>query len=137
MAIIKLENFKERLDRYKRWYPEHCYDRDDITILTNIGAITIEQATKLRKKEVVVPAVKKKRPYKVRPLTDRQFAKLMKETADDMRAQGQDIEACAIDVAEGLLAFNERLRYYARKQLNDCGQQHGDIKLYVAENIVG
>jgi len=121
------------LNRYKRWYPEHCDGKDDIEILLHCNIINQDQARKMRKVDIELPKIVVKKPKK-KMMTEKKFRKLMKDVATDMLNQGQEIDDCGIDIAESILWSNPDLMEYVRKQLSKDASSY-DINLFIAENI--
>ena len=130
---MKVKDFEERLNRYKRWYPEHCDGKDDIEILLHCNIINQDQARKMRKVDIELPKIVVKKPKK-KMMTEKKFRKLMKDVATDMLNQGQEIDDCGIDIAESILWSNPDLMEYVRKQLSKDASSY-DINLFIAENI--
>lgn len=118
---MKLSDFKETLDRYKKCYPVICEGRDDIDILLYRNVINEAQAIKLAQPEKLPEsnaggAGKEIEPKekKVRPYTYTQVEKMCREMVEDFVNDCPDvsIEDAAYDMAEGLLSTDLRMIAY-------------------------
>jgi len=121
---LSLDDFKASLDRYKRIYPHIAEGRTDIEILLYRNLINQSQAIELAKPvelpksnaggagKEIKPKVKKVRPY-----TFTQVMKICQSAAKDWIGDNPEspIEDCAYDMAEGLLASDERMVAYFKK----------------------
>lgn len=149
-----LSDWKESLDRYRKYYPENCVGRDDIEILLFRKVINENEAFRLRygrspedgakppklKRKPVEPAEKKPKPERARLMTTKQFEKACDIKRDNLRMaidMGFDdgnidgaLASMAIDTAESLLAFpgptNEWSHYLSH---------HGVDPKYHAESL--